>query len=146
MLTAILTRATELYSNTSQSTRDQDFMHTERRLHPRLSINGLKAHISIDRLKNAPLEIDGNVIDISYTGLKIRLDSPLPEESEGIVQIVILLPESKIPLTIHGEIKHISPRFECGLYHGDHSTEEALDELMFECVKLSNSNIAAIEF
>lgn len=121
-------------------------MHNERRIHPRLSINGLKAHISLDCLKNAPLEIDGDVIDISYTGIKIRLDSPLPEQSEGTVKIVIVLPESKIPLTIHGEIKHFRPRFEYGLHHGNHSTEEALDELMFECVKLSNSNIAAIEF
>ncbi|MBE0435874.1 MAG: PilZ domain-containing protein, partial [Methylomicrobium sp.] len=78
-------------------------MLNEQRKHPRIPVKELKAHVSIDRVRQAPIEIDGDVIDISYTGIKIRLNSPLPEESEGIVKIVIVLPESKIPITIHGE-------------------------------------------
>ncbi|CCE24743.1 PilZ domain-containing protein [Methylotuvimicrobium alcaliphilum] len=117
-------------------------MHNEQRKHPRISVKELKAHVSIDRIRQAPIEIDGDVIDISYTGIKIRLNSPLPEKSEGIVKIVIVLPESKIPITIHGEIKHYCPHFEYGLHHGNYSTEEALDELMFECVKQTQTNIA----
>lgn len=120
-------------------------MHQERRLHPRLSIRGLKAHISIDDSKNGAIEMDGDVLDLSYTGIKIRLDSPIPQECEGVIKIIIVLPESKIPLTINGEIKHFDAHYEYGLYHGNYSTEETLDALMFECVKLSPSNTTALE-
>lgn len=120
-------------------------MYNEQRKHPRLSLSNLKAHVSIDRPNNDPIEFDGDVVDISYTGIKIRLTSPLPEESEGIVKIIVQLPLSKIPIAIQGEIKHYCPHFEYGVYHGNYSTEEALDELMFECVKQSKMKVPTPE-
>ena len=115
-------------------------MQQERRLHPRLSLNDLKAHITISRSLGDDIEIDGRVLDISYTGIKINLDTPLPEASEGRLKIVIVLPESRIPVTVQGEIKHMSPALDYGLQYVDNSSEEKLDQLMFECVKFSNTN------
>ncbi|GAB4255130.1 MAG: hypothetical protein Kow0065_02920 [Methylomicrobium sp.] len=115
-------------------------MYNERRNHPRLSIRGLKAYINIDRLSQDSIEIEGQVVDISYTGIKISLTSPLPEKSEGIVKIVILLPESNIPLTIHGKIRHFCPRSGYGIHFNESTAEEDLDEFMFECVKLPGAH------
>ena len=115
-------------------------MQQERRLHPRYTLNSLKEHITINRSFGDNIEIDGQIIDISYTGIKISLDSPLPETSEGHLKIVIILPESQIPLTIHGVIKHIGSDLDYGMQYIDNSSEAKLDLLMFECVKYSNNH------
>lgn len=119
-------------------------MRQERRCHPRLTLNGLKAQLTITPSLEDSIEIDGRVIDISYSGIKIRLDSPLPKDrNEGYLKIVITLPESRVPLTIHGEIKHIGSELDYGLQYIDHSPEERLDLLMFECVKFSSTDLNA---
>ena len=110
-------------------------MQQERRLHPRFIPQDLKAHITISRSLEETIEIEGQVIDISYSGIKISLDSPLPETSEGHLKIIMILPESNIPLTIHGEIKYASPDLNYGMQYLENSPEEKLDQLMFECVK-----------
>ena len=113
-------------------------MVQERRRHPRLALNDLKAHITISRSFEDNIEMDGQVIDLSYSGIKIRLDTPLPETADGVLTIIIILPESRIPLTIHGEIKQISPPLDYGLQYINNPSEQDFDQLMFECVKLSN--------
>lgn len=115
-------------------------MPQERRLHPRLAVKDLKAHITISRSSEETIDIEGQVIDISYTGIKISLDSPLPMAVEGLLKIVIILPQSRIPLTIHGEIRHMSPGLNCGMQYIESSSEENLDRLMFECVRISHTD------
>ena len=121
-------------------------MQTEKRKFPRFSLQGVPAHITIARSIDDEIEIEGRVIDISYKGIKIRLDSPMPEDSEGFLKIVLNLPQSNISLTIKGEIKHFSPDCEYGLRYLDNQLENSLDELMFECVKLTHTNYDSDSF
>ncbi|MGR9117198.1 MAG: PilZ domain-containing protein [Gammaproteobacteria bacterium] len=116
-------------------------MSQERRQHPRLSVNSLKAHITICRPQKKNIELDGQVIDISYSGIKIRLNSPIPVVSEGHLKIVMILPESQIPLTIQGEIKHTIPDSVYGVHYLGTASETMLDQLMFECVKIYGGNV-----
>lgn len=110
-------------------------MNQERRNHPRFSVGGLKAHVTINRPVKDTLEFDGEVIDLSYTGIKILLDSPLPYVSEGRVMIALVLPNSQIPVTIRGEIKHFCAVTGYGMQYSNHVPQKAIDELLFECVK-----------
>jgi hypothetical protein len=110
-------------------------MQQERRNHPRFTVDGIKAHLTIKRPANDTLEFEGEVIDLSYTGIKIHLDSPLPEESEGWVSIVLILPNSQIPVAIRGEIKHLCQGTHYGVQCDDTLPKDAYDELLFECVK-----------
>ncbi|MGR9045780.1 MAG: PilZ domain-containing protein [Gammaproteobacteria bacterium] len=115
-------------------------MQQEKRRHPRLVLNSdLKAHITISRPFGDTVEGSGRIIDLSYSGIKIRLDTPLPEAISGVVKIIIILPESKIPLSIQGEIKRISPSSDYGLQYTGNPSEQALEQLLFECVKFTES-------
>lgn len=112
-------------------------MEVEKRSHQRFNPEGLSAHIIIDPPPpDEEIVIDGHVIDMSYSGIKIRLTQPLCHEvEEAELRIFIVLPESGVPISIHGMIKHIQNGHECGLQYAEKHTEEDLDSLMFECVR-----------
>lgn len=112
-------------------------MEADKRNHIRINPEGLAAHIIIDPPPPADeIVVDGWVVDMSYSGIKIKLKQPFGQEiEEAELRISIILPESGVVVAIHGSIKHIHKRDECGLQYAEHHTEEALDNLMFECVK-----------
>lgn len=112
-------------------------MDDEKRDRKRIKPQGLNAHIIIDPFPpGEEIVIDGEVIDISYSGIKIKLEHPLqPSVEEGEVRISIRLPESGVPLTIHGSIRHLTDEGEYGLQYIAHHGEQGLDDLLFECVK-----------
>ncbi len=109
----------------------------EQRNHKRFHPAGIAAHIIIDPPPPAEeIIIDGQVVDMSYSGIKIKLKQPFGYEvEEAELRISIILPESHVPVSIHGMIKHIQDGHECGLKYADKHTEDQLDNLMFECVK-----------
>lgn len=112
-------------------------MEADNRSHKRFNPEGLAAHIIIDPPPPAEeIVIDGLVVDMSYSGIKIKLKHPLEEGvEEAELRISIVLPESGVLVSIHGMIKHVQDRHECGLQYADKHTEDELDSLMFECVK-----------
>jgi len=115
----------------------------ENRTRIRFNPEGLAAHIIIDPPPpGGEIIIDGQVVDMSYSGIKIRLKEPLGQAVEDAeLRISIVLPESRVPVSIHGMIKHIHEKHECGLqYNLDKHSEDEFDELMFECVKLAPHN------
>lgn len=115
-------------------------MQNENRSRIRFNPAGLVAHIIIDPPPpGGEIVIDGHVVDMSYSGIKIRLCEPLGQSiEEAELRISIILPESGVPVSIHGTIKHIQEAQECGLqYDADRHREHELDDLMFECVKLA---------
>lgn len=116
-------------------------MNEENRNHPRFRPNGLAANITIMQpAPNETMVLDGKVIDMSYTGIKIQLNQPLVNKLPiSEIQINLTMPESGIPVCIHGIIKHINDNTECGLQYTDNHTEQEVDDLMFECVKLSDN-------
>ena len=109
-------------------------MNSEKRVHPRIEPTDLPAHIVIDRPPDEELITDGIVLDISYSGIKIKLDTPITAKTDDKITIKIRLPQSGIPIAIHGVIKHSLPNDQCGIYFGDLHPEEHVDNLMFECV------------
>ncbi len=115
-------------------------MENENRNRIRFTPAGLVAHIIIDPPPPGPeIIVDGQVVDMSYGGIKIRLKEPLAQVvDESSLRISIVLPESGVELLIHGVIKHICEKRDCGLqYNPEKHSEDELDELMFECVKLA---------
>jgi len=114
-------------------------VETENRDRKRFNPEGLAAHITIDPPPpEDEMVIDGQVVDMSYSGIKIRLNEPLEHDvEEAELRISLVLPESGVPVSIHGMIKHVVDQQECGLQYADKHTEDELDHLMFECVKLA---------
>jgi hypothetical protein len=112
-------------------------VEADKRIHQRFCPQGLKAHIIIDPPPpDAEIVIDGCVVDISYSGIKIKLKRPLEQQVDNAeLRISIVLPESGVVMRIHGMIKHIQEQQQCGLQYSDQHTEDELDNLMFECIK-----------
>lgn len=112
-------------------------MEAEKRARKRFSPEGLNAHIVIDPPPpDEEIIIDGVVVDMSYSGIKIKLEHPLEHKVDHAeLRISIRLPESGVPLSIHGMIRHVNGNHECGLQYADKHTESEMDDLMFECVR-----------
>lgn len=112
-----------------------DDQRSSKRIYP----EGLNAHIVIDPPPpDEEIVIDGIVVDMSYKGIKIRLEQPLQHKvDQGELRISIRLPESGVPMSIHGVIRHVNDDGECGLQYSESHAEHEMDDLMFECVKLA---------
>jgi len=109
-------------------------MNSEKRFHQRIEPTNLAAQISITHLSAKPIISEGTVLDISYSGIKIKLSQPLAVEKNDTITINLNLPKSGIPIAIHGIVKHRLSQSECGIYFGDLHPEESVDDLLFECV------------
>jgi hypothetical protein len=107
----------------------------ERRQHPRIYPQGLRAKIFLDSQPD-PLNLEGDVLDISLTGIKIKLDKP-SGDLDGKIKIALSLPDTGIPLSITGILKHQANASELGLHYIGNPDADALDRLLFECTKLA---------
>jgi PilZ domain len=110
----------------------------ERRQSPRFNPHGLAANITLESPQDS-IHLEGEVIDISHTGVKIKLKAPMPLSIDHKIRIEFLLPESGIPFSISGILKHQFKPAELGLYYVNYPVVEALDSFMFECIKLSKN-------
>lgn len=110
----------------------------ERRQHPRFNPNGLKASIFLES-SHDPSKVEGKVVDISYTGIKIKLDTPMAADMDGKIRIELCLPDSGIPFSISGILKHQLNSSELGLHYVDSPGADVWDSFMFECFKLSKN-------
>ncbi len=121
-------------------------MDTDKRVCPRFSPNGLTAHISIKPPHpEKEITFEGVIVDMSYSGIKIKLHSAInPNLPESKIKINFTIPDSGLPVSIHGTIKHLNDNSECGLQYAEQHSENDFDDLMFECIKISNENIQRI--
>lgn len=110
-------------------------MEKDQRQYPRYKPQGLQASITFEHPPLSTLCTNGEVIDFSCTGIKIKLNSPLSAIMDGKVKILLVLPDSGIPLTITGIIKHQTSSSECGLEYENSHSEDIFNDLMFECIK-----------
>jgi len=121
-------------------------MEHEKRCHPRFNPEGLVASITI----NPPslieqIVIDGTIVDMSYSGIKIKLSKTIKEDISGSeVQISFTIPESGIPVAIHGLLRHQNEDSELGLEYSGQHQEDKVDDLMFECIKISAQHIQRV--
>lgn len=116
-------------------------LEAEHRVYPRFHPKGVLANISVELPppNRESITAEGEVIDLSYNGVKIRLKKPLKTEIDHCsIKIEIIMPRTAIPICIHGVIKHIQKQCEYGLQFTEVPPETAVDDLMFECIKLAN--------
>ncbi|CAA9890320.1 PilZ domain-containing protein [Candidatus Methylobacter favarea] len=117
-------------------------MTIEKRSYPRYKPQGLKASVNLEQPFNDLLRIQGEVIDISFTGIKIKLESPISADLEGKIKINLRLPECGIGITISGIIKHQHNPGEYGVHYIKTPSLDALDDFILECVKNSRPKSA----
>jgi len=113
-------------------------VETDKRKHRRFYPDNFLASITLI-LESSPkkkIKIEGTVVDMSYTGIKIKLDSPIDEDiQEAEIHINLMMPESGVPITIKGTIKHLQNKSEYGLQYSEKDLGLDIDHLMFECIK-----------
>lgn len=68
-------------------------MHSEQRVHPRVETKNLTAHITLIRPPDKELVMQGEVLNLSYSGIKIKLNSLLQTEVNDKVSIKLQLPK-----------------------------------------------------
>lgn len=114
-------------------------MSFEKRNHRRLQPKGLMAGI---RYRSADREIalDADILDISYSGIRVRLKKPIADDIIGHIKITMTLPESGTLFSVHGILKHQHNESECGVHYVDH-IDGSIDDVMFECIELDNSTV-----
>lgn len=115
-------------------------MSAEKRQHRRIIPNGLKANILVNQRADEEMALNGEILDISLTGIRIKLKEPLHNPDNGKVKITLILPESGAPFTVHGILKHQPSNSEYGVHYTNHA-QGSIDDLMFECVKLTEETL-----
>jgi len=113
-------------------------MKAERRNHLRVKPKNVQADIhSIDPSIHET-SVSGEILDISLTGIRIRLSNPLGKNIDDNLKITLISPESGTPFTVHGTLKHLHSDTEYGV-HYTHHIDGSIDDVLFECEKLEDS-------
>ena len=108
----------------------------EKRQHPRYSPTELKAAITLNEPPPA-VNLYGMVVDISLSGIKIKLDVPHAEDLRGDIKISLFLPDAEIPIFFKGVMKYVKDG-DVGLHYLEYPIGETLNKFMFDCMKLAN--------
>jgi hypothetical protein len=114
----------------------------EKRQHSRILVQDLHAEICVTEPGACQQSIlQGSVIDMSNSGIKIKLLSPMPHTS-SMSKISIVLTNSNLsnPMTIKGMVRHISVNNECGVAFSNQTENADIDEFLFECVRNNATN------
>ncbi len=121
-------------------------MEYEKRRHPRFNPKGLVANITITPPPpSEKIIFHGRIVDMSYTGIKIKLDSSMTKDLSGSeIKIKFTIPQSGVPVSIQGKIKHIKNNFELGLQYSELYQEHKIDDLMFECIKIADQPVQGV--
>lgn len=112
----------------------------EKRQSPRFKTTKLKALITLlISPDSAPVEIEGDVLDMSMTGLKIKLHTALPSNlGQAKIKISLTSAHSTIPIHINGVIRYQSLTTQYGLQFAAENTTQAINNLLFECARVSH--------
>ncbi len=111
-------------------------MKTEKRLYTRVEPGHLSVKITLECPETGhPLTLTGKVLDISYRGIKVCLNHEQHKDLNRCkIKIKLVLPDSKIPITISGRLQHCQ-NSRVGIEFIGPLPEQELDSLLFECVK-----------
>lgn len=114
-------------------------MKSEKRVHKRIKPKGLQAGLTFSS-EQQEIALDAEILDISYSGIRVKLKQPIATDMSGNIRINMVLPESNTPFCVHGILKHQTVDDECGLHYVDH-IHGSIDDLMFECVELDETTV-----
>ena len=92
-------------------------MKPERRSHHRVKPRNIKADVSNAHPSNQEVDLKGEILDVSRTGIRIKLSHPLDTSVHDKLKITMILPESGAPFTIHGTLKHQHSDTEYGMVY-----------------------------
>ncbi|MDD2760512.1 MAG: PilZ domain-containing protein [Methylomonas sp.] len=114
-------------------------MNIEKRNHKRIKPRGLQAGLVFNS-ENQEIALEADILDISYSGIRVKLKQPIAANMMGNIKIHMTLPESNTPFCVHGILKHQITDDECGLHYVDH-VHGSIDDLMFECIELDETTV-----
>jgi len=114
-------------------------MKSEKRTHLRIKPKGLQADL-VFNTDNQEIALEADILDISYSGIRVKLKEPIANDMVGNIKINMTLPESNTPFCVHGILKHQTSDDECGLHYVNH-IHGSIDDLMFECVELDETTV-----
>ena len=115
-------------------------MKHEKRSQRRVKPNNVKADVFSTHSSEEEIDLDAEILDISRTGIRIKLSDPLDTSLHDRLKITMFLPESGTPFTVHGILKHQHSESEYGLHLSDH-VEGSVDDMIFECVSINESTL-----
>ncbi len=81
-------------------------MKSERRSHNRVKPDNIRAEISHHQSSEHEIDLIAEIINISRSGIRIKLSKPLNPTIHDHLKITMVLPESGVPFTVHGILKH----------------------------------------
>ncbi len=112
-------------------------MTIEKRIYTRVNPENLQAEISVFKTdEDDPIRLSGKVLDISYRGLRIRLNRPAATDlGDCRIKIVFTLPQSGVKVNISGKLRHHQQDIQLGLQFTGPLPEQQLDAFLFECIK-----------
>ena len=107
----------------------------EQRQASRSLVQGLHATIEFySEALAGGLRLEGQVLDISYLGIKIQLAQALPDTlAEAQIKITLQAPSSAVPMVIKGKIRHQSAADSIGVQYMQLPGQKLIDKLVFEC-------------
>lgn len=115
-------------------------MKKERRSDLRVIPSTLKADIRPSLLSDKNTSIHAEILDISRTGIRIKLKEPINNTPESAIKITMYLPDSKAPFSVLCILKNQHSTTEYGLHYiQDQKVQGSIDDLLFECIKLEES-------
>jgi len=111
----------------------------DKRKHVRFEPKSILANITLYPASlHEEILLQGVVVDMSYSGIKIKLFSAIPADiGESKMEIHLTLPKSTLPIAIKGMIRHVNPHSEMGFKFAEDSAKQEIDDLLFECVKMT---------
>ncbi|MFW5444469.1 MAG: PilZ domain-containing protein [Methylococcaceae bacterium] len=115
-------------------------MKQERRSHARVKPENFKADISHHHSSEQEFDLSADIINISRTGIRIKLSESLDLSIHKNLRITMTLPDSGTPFTVHGILKHQHSENEYGVHYTDH-VHGSIDDILFECVKLNDQTL-----
>jgi len=118
-------------------------MKKDRRSQIRVNPEGLQANVqSTDSHTSAQeMALNAQIIDISRTGIRIKLNESLDKNTQKKVKISMHLPDSGTPFSVNCILKNYHSDMEYGLHYLDinYQALKSIDDMLFECVKLGGS-------
>jgi len=114
----------------------------DKRKHVRFELKGILANITLyPASSQETILLQGVVVDMSYSGIKIKLFSAIPADiGESKMEIHLTLPNSALPIAIKGVIRHVNAQSEMGFNFAEEHPKQEIDDLLFECVKTTTTS------
>jgi len=115
-------------------------MKKERRSQNRVIPKDLQANIHQIDAHAQEMSLNAEIMDISRTGIRIKLNKPL-KKSLNKIKISMHLPDSGTPFSVNCILKNQHSDKEYGLSYTDDNrhTQKSIDDMLFQCVKLYDS-------